>query len=114
MDPTSSCPGFGTDESAGLGGLGFTYKRRDDGLFRVCKVKRGGFASRSGLMQENDVVHSVDGVDCQTLGTLAFTELLSGPVGSKCWLGLSRQGHAEVRAVECTRMALATTPPAAA
>ena len=171
MDPTSSCPGpnrFGTDESAALGGLGFTYKRRDDGLFRVCKVKRGGFASRSGLMQvffspmmykccvhhdwlhpdctfttniqqcvmmmladqllltwrtmmlsiaipqENDVVHSVDGVACQTLGTLAFTELLSGPVGSKCWLGLSRQGDAEVRAVECTRMALATTPPAAA
>ena len=54
MDPTSSCPGpnrFGTDESAALGGLGFTYKRRDDGLFRVCKVKSGGFASRSGLMQ---------------------------------------------------------------
>ena len=60
------------------------------------------------------MVHSVDGVDCQTLGTLAFTELLSGPVGSKCWLALSRQGDAEVRAVECTRMALATTPPAAA
>ena len=52
MDPIGdSCPGRGTDASAALGGLGFTYKRRDDGLFRVCKVKSGGFASRSGLMQ---------------------------------------------------------------
>lgn len=86
-------------------GLGFTYKKLSDGLFEVSKIKPGGFAEKSGLIQPKDVVHFVDGTPCEGIaGPMAFAELLTGPVGSSCELSLSRGASKDVFVVKCTRM----------
>ena len=36
-------------------GLGFTYKRLSNGLFEVSRLKEGGAALESGLLQPKDV-----------------------------------------------------------
>jgi C-terminal processing protease CtpA/Prc len=86
-------------------GLGFTYKKLSNGLFEVSKIKPGGFAEKSGLIQPKDVVHFVDGTPCAGIaGPMAFAELLTGPVGSTCELSLSRGASEDVFVVTCTRM----------
>ena len=88
-------------------GLGFTYKKLSNGLFEVSKIKPGGFAEKSGLIQPKDVVHFVDGTPCEDVaGPMAFAELLTGPVGSSCELSLSRGASKNVFVVQCTRMVL--------
>ena len=101
------------------GSLGFSYKQLSSGkccgLFQVSTIKEGGFADTSRLIQSKDVVHSIDGIPCETVGgPMAFAELLSGPVGSSCELELSRGDSPDVFLVTCTRMAAAATGAAAA
>ena len=85
--------------------LGFTYKKLSSGLFQVSKIKPGGFAEKSGLIQPNDVLHYVDGVACNEIkGPMALAELLQGPVGSECDLSLQRGQSPDVFIVKCTRI----------
>jgi len=85
--------------------LGFTYKKLSSGLFQVSKIKPGGFAEKSGLIQPNDVLHYVDGTPCNAIpGPMALAELLQGPVGSECELSLQRGDNQDVFIVKCTRI----------
>ena len=90
-------------------GLGFSYKKLSNGLFQVSKIKPGGFAEKSGLIQPRDVVRFVDGTPCAGIAGPAFAELLTGPVGSTCELSLCRGASEDVFQVTCTRMLAETT-----
>ena len=66
--------------------LGFTYKKLSSVLFQVSKIKPGGFADKSGLIQPIHVLHYVDGVGCNACakhGLDLMTELLQGRVSCR-------------------------------
>ena len=82
--------------------FGFTFKCKN-GVWKAEKIKLGGWADQSGLVQQGDVIHSVDGVVCKGLGLKGFTRLMVGSEGSKASFVLRRGGQ-EFRA-EGIRMA---------
>lgn len=96
------------------GGLGFTFKRLSNGLFEVSKLKDGGAATESGLLLPKDIVHTVDGVSCVDLGVMAFSEKLTGEIGSVCELAVQRKPSDDTFIVRLQRkLTAAPAEPAA-
>lgn len=77
-------------------GLFFVKDQKDPTRWIVRSVIKNGPAFHSNLVQENDILVSVDGTAVGEKETLAqLSKMLMGPVDSQIVLRLKREGQAE-------------------
>jgi C-terminal processing protease CtpA/Prc len=73
-----------------LGGVGIVFQGTEDGGLKVSSIMPNGPAAASGLVQEGDLLISVNRVSIDGMTDQQLARNLLGPFGSKVTLGLEK------------------------